>query len=260
MSAFSRKGFNRRSVYDASYYSPEGPADTTRSAEVIVPLVTSLIEIKSVVDVGCGTGTWLAVFRQHGVERILGLDGEYVKPEWLRIPRDCFRATDLSKPFQLDERFDLAVCLEVAEHLPKKYSEEFVESLMRLAPVILFSAAIPCQGGIHHLNEQWPRYWKELFALHHYRMLDVIRKEFCKRPEIKFWHRQNIFLVVREDLISSHPDFQEAAEYADDLLLVHPDILERQMGVRSILQHLPGSLWRAARWRLRGVFWRRPGR
>jgi SAM-dependent methyltransferase len=247
MSPLFRKQDDRKRLYDASYYSSEGAADSQRSAEAVVPVVASFVEIGSVVDVGCGAGAWLAVFREHGAKRILGLDGDHIDPAWIRIPPDCFRAMDLSKPFRLDEEFDLAVSLEVAEHLPKKCAADLVESLVRLAPIILFSAAIPFQGGTYHVNEQWPPYWQTMFARHDYRMLDLVRKEIWKRPEIKYWYRQNIFLFVREGLIPSRPCFQEAIAYPDDLLLVHPDILQRQMGVSSLLKHLPGSVWRAAR-------------
>lgn len=151
------------SSYDAAYYGPNGPAENRDSAQHVVPLVSSLIHPSSVVDVGCGSGAWLDVFRKHGASRILGLDGYNVDPAWLCIPQDCFRALDLSKPFQVAEVFDLAVCLEVAEHLPKDAAPGFIQSLARLAPGVLFSAAVPLQGGTHHVNEQWPGYWQDLF-------------------------------------------------------------------------------------------------
>jgi SAM-dependent methyltransferase len=233
--------------YDSGYYGPDGPAENRDSAQHVVPLVSSLIHPSSVVDVGCGSGAWLDVFRQHGAARILGLDGPHVDPSWLCIPKCCFRAVDLSHPFQLAESFDLAVCLEVAEHLPKQSARGFIRSLVRLAPVVLFSAAVPLQGGTHHINEQWPAYWQDLFATHGYRMLDLIRKEIWSKPEVQFWYRQNILLFMREDLVKSQPRFQAAASLAGDLILMHREILERQFGLRALLRHLPRSAFRAAR-------------
>jgi hypothetical protein len=154
---------------------------------------------------------------------------------------------DLSQPFQLAEFFDLAICLEVAEHLPKQSAPGFIQSLARLAPVILFSAALPLQGGTHHVNEQWPAYWQDLFEKHGYRMLDLIRKEIWSKPEVQFWYRQNILLFVREDLVAARPSFQKAAALTADLILIHREILERQFGLRALLRHLPGSAFRAAR-------------
>lgn len=237
---------NHRS-YDAAYYGPNGPAENRDSAQHVVPLVSSLIHPSSVVDVGCGSGAWLDVFRRHGASRILGLDGYNVDPAWLCIPRDCFRALDLSKPFQVAEVFDLAVCLEVAEHLPKHAAPGFIQSLARVAPVVLFSAAVPLQGGTHHVNEQWPGFWQDLFEKQGYRMLDLIRKEIWTKPEVQFWYRQNIFLFVVEDWVASCPRFQEAAAFAGDLMLIHRDIWERQFGLRALLRQLPGSAFRAVR-------------
>src|SRR5271156_5680740 len=111
-----------------------------RSAEVILPLVSELLSVRSVVDVGCGEASWLSVFCELGVEEILGIDGEYVDRELLQIPEDRFRAVDLTKSFKLGRVFDLAMSLEVAEHLPAECASVFVESLCSLAPAVLFSA------------------------------------------------------------------------------------------------------------------------
>jgi SAM-dependent methyltransferase len=235
----------QKQLYGPSYYASDALDPELQSAGVIVPLVYSLVEPRSVVDVGCGVGRWLLAFRQIGTERILGLDGGYVDRSWLVIPPECFRPADLSQPFRVDEQFDLAVCLEVAEHLPKKSAKQFVESLVRLAPVILFSAAIPHQRGTHHINEQWPEYWEVMFRAHDYSKLDLIRKLIWKNPDVKFWYRQNIFFYVRKDLVRTKPEFAEAAKFADDLLLVHPEILERHFGVRSTLKVLPSRVWKA---------------
>ena len=139
--------------YDRVFY--EGHADKARSsAEAIVPVVMELVAPTSVVDLGCGLGTWLATFGRHGVHDYLGVDGEWVERGMLEIAEDRFRTAQLDRPFRLDRRFDLAVSLEVAEHLPEHAASGFVDTLVRLAPCVLFSAAIPHQGGLRHLNEQ----------------------------------------------------------------------------------------------------------
>jgi SAM-dependent methyltransferase len=242
--------------YGSSYYAAEGLDPELRSPRVVVPLITSILRPRSVVDVGCGVGRWLSVFRENGIERIQGLDGQHIDAEWLVIPRECFSAIDLSQPFRLHEQFDLALCLEVAEHLPKESAKTIVQSLVCLAPVILFSAAIPFQGGTHHVNEQWPEYWQRLFREHHYQMIDLVRKHIWKNPDVKFWYRQNMFLYVRDDLTHSRPEFVEATQFADDLLLVHSEILERQLGVVPTLKALPVRIWKASRSRLRTLMTR----
>ena len=107
-----------------------------RSAREIVPLVLELIRPKSAIDVGCGVGTWLSVFRENGVEDICGVDGDYVNPQMLAIPAERFFPFDLTKPLSLGRQFDLVVSLEVAEHLPAEYATTFVRSLTRLGPVL----------------------------------------------------------------------------------------------------------------------------
>src|SRR5271170_1552361 len=123
-----------------------------QSAQVVVPLVLELIRPRSVIDVGCGRGAWLRAFRNGGVEHVRGIDGGYVDTASLLIPQECFSAVDLSKPFELFGRYDLAVCLEVGEHLRARMANVLVQQLTTIAPIILFSAAITGQGGIHHVN------------------------------------------------------------------------------------------------------------
>ena len=147
-------------VYTSEYFQTLRP-ESNLSAMAVIPLVLELYRPGSVVDVGCGLGGWLAAFQAYGVEDILGIDGDYVDRKMLDIPPEHFKAIDISRPFTLDRTYDLAVCLEVAEHLAPAHATDFVESLTRLAPVILFSAAIPLQGGTNHLNEQWPDYWTQ---------------------------------------------------------------------------------------------------
>jgi SAM-dependent methyltransferase len=195
-----------------------------RSADVLVPLVLALVPARSVVDIGCGDGTWLSVFRKAGVADVLGLDGQYVGEGLLQIPRESFQAVDLKKPLSLSRSFDLAVSLEVAEHLPAACAASFVESLTRLAPAILFSAAIPYQGGNHHINEQWPENWAELFRKHGYLAIDCVRKRVWDNEAVEWWYAQNTILFARAELIESNRDLKVEFEQTNlgQLSLVHP--------------------------------------
>jgi SAM-dependent methyltransferase len=165
-----------------------------RSARLVVPMIMELVRPKRVVDVGCGRGTWLAAFRDHGAEEILGIDGEYVDRQRLEIAAHEFLACDLSSPIAIDRRFDLAVSLEVAEHLPEESADAFVALLTSLAPVVLFSAAIPGQGGTNHVNEQWPDYWAARFEYHGYHTCDYIRDRIWDNPDVEWWYAQNVLL------------------------------------------------------------------
>jgi SAM-dependent methyltransferase len=209
--------------YTKSFYE-QLRIGATRSAEAIVPLVLQVYPAHSVVDIGCGDGTWLAVFRKLGVDETLGIDGEHVDRDLLQIPQDRFQAFDLTKPFSLGRTFDLAVSLEVAEHLRADCAAAFVECLTRAAPVVLFSAAIPFQGGTHHVNEQWPGKWAALFQQHGYLPVDFIRKRIWQNDAVEWWYAQNTLLFVRENLIGKNARLKAEFEKTDlnQLCLVHP--------------------------------------
>jgi SAM-dependent methyltransferase len=219
-----------------SDYSPEFFADHVEkarsSAEAIVPHVLELVAPGSVVDFGCGVGTWLATFARHGVADYLGVDGEWVSPEMLEIPRERFVPARLDRPFELGRRFDLAVSLEVAEHLPESAASAFVRSVAEHAPCVLFSAAVPHQGGLHHLNEQWPEYWVELFAEYGHLVVDAIRPRIWTTPGVAFWYRQNTFLYARPEVLAAHPLLATARAHTNEKMLsvVHPRLLTHVAG------------------------------
>lgn len=211
-------------LYNQQFYENQLQG-SVESAQVVVPMIQNLIQPQSVVDVGCGVGSWLSVFDACGVEDYLGIDGDYVDQTMLLIPPSKFQAGDLSLPIHLTRTFDLAVSLEVAEHLPHDRAEQFVKTLTSLAPVILFSAAIPFQGGTGHVNEQWPEYWQTYFNQCGYSLFDVFRTHLWNNEAVQPWYRQNIFLYLREDKIEKYPRVKEAAEGQKSLPLsvVHPE-------------------------------------
>ena len=175
------------SIYNDEFFR-ESKKGSGLSADVIVPRVVQLCvphEVRSVVDVGCGLGSWLRVFQEHGASSVLGVDGDYVDRNALEIPQSCFRSHDLTTPLQIGRRFDLAVSLEVAEHLPPETADSFVDMLTGLAPVVLFSAAIPGQRGENHVNEQWPDFWAALFSMRHYAAIDCLRFGLLGDPRVE---------------------------------------------------------------------------
>ncbi len=152
--------------------------------------------MQSVVDFGCGRGAWLRAFQENGVERLLGIEGAAIDDTHQLVDAGCIQRRDIAKPISLARAYDLAVCLEVAEHLAADAGPVLVRSLTDSAPLVLFSAAIPGQGGTHHVNERWPFYWQELFDQQNFERLDPIRPRLRGLAEVKWWYRQNIFLFV----------------------------------------------------------------
>lgn len=206
-------------AYDAIFYANlhEG---ARRSARRVLPFVFDRIQPRTVVDFGCGSGAWLAEAEALGAAG-LGLDGPWVPQDALVIAADRFQEADLSKPIDLVRSFDLALCLEVAEHLPAKAAATLVGTLTRHAPAILFSAAIPGQGGTGHLNEAWPQVWCDLFAEAGFDGLDVLRQEIWNDPLIEPWYRQNLLLFMRRN---GNPVADKAKAQTAVLALIHPDI------------------------------------
>jgi SAM-dependent methyltransferase len=191
-------------AYDTYFYN-KLHVGSLKSAEIIVPLLINLINPKSVIDIGCGIGSWLSVFQKFGIDDIFGVDGDWVKKEMLLIPPEKFLALDLKKTFSLKRQFDLAISLEVAEHLPPSSAPLFVKSLASTAPVIFFSAAIPFQGGVNHLNEQWPDYWAHYFKEQGYMAIDCIRKQIWQNNDIDYFYAQNSLLFVKPEQLDIKP-------------------------------------------------------
>ena len=236
----------RMEDYDPSFYA-EGRKHALRSARRVVPWVVDALRPETVVDVGCGVGTWLSVFSQHGVGAVFGVDGAHVDVSALDIARGDFAPRDLSEDIALDRRFDLAMSVEVAEHLPASRAASFVAELCALAPVVLFSAAVPGQGGVHHVNEQWPTYWAAHFAREGFACVDAIRPRFRGDAEVSWWYQQNLFLFADAETLSATPPLAADA-VAEPEAWVHPTLVERnvhrmrlQNALLEILAHVPSG-------------------
>jgi 2-polyprenyl-3-methyl-5-hydroxy-6-metoxy-1,4-benzoquinol methylase len=189
------------------------------AAERVLPVLFSIFKPKSILDVGCGLGNWIEVAKKMGVEEVVGVDGSYVNRTLLKIDDKEFIEKDLTKPFDLNSKFDLAICLEVAEHLTETSADILIQSIVAHADVVMFSAAIPGQGGQNHINEQWPTYWQEIFEKYDYDMIDFFRPKIWNDNGIERWYRQNMFLVVKKGHSLSDQGSKEI------LSLVHPELL-----------------------------------
>ncbi len=216
----------------------EERSSSLKSAKIIVPLVLDLISPKSVVDVGCGTGEFLKVFLEKGVKDILGIDGFWIKKEKICIPKKNFKEKDLIYKININKNFDLAISLEVGEHLPKESAKDFVESLTNLSKIILFSSAIPLQGGAKHINEQWPEYWVKLFKSKNYVLIDCIREKIWSNKEIDPWYAQNTFLFVEKNFLKDKPKLKKEFEKTNQeiLSIIHPRIYLPKARIYDLLK------------------------
>ena len=190
------------------------------AAEQVLPILFETYNPTSIIDVGCGLGNWIEVAKRLTGAQIIGVDGNYVNRKLLKIDENEFVEQDLTKPFNLNKKFDLAICLEVAEHLPESSAVGFIQSITNHADVIMFSAALPGQGGQNHINEQWPSYWQEHFNNCGFEMIDFFRFKIWNNSKIEYWYKQNLFLVVRKGHKLAKNELENTYS------LVHPELLE----------------------------------
>jgi SAM-dependent methyltransferase len=206
--------------YDPAFFDWQA-ARAEQSARVVVPKLIELVSPRSVVDLGCGTGAWLQVFREHGVEDVLGIDGPYIDRSRLRIPAETFVAADIGAPPALERRFDLALTLESVHCAAPDAAETIVHALTTYAPVVYFSSAVPSQGGGPGPNRQWPQYWSDLFAREGFRCFDLLRTDLWEDPQVDWWYAQNGLIFAREGALEGVEPTGPPLPLVHPLLLAH---------------------------------------
>ncbi len=208
-----------------------------RAAVVISDILQRWLAPSTLLDVGCGPGTFLDPFRAQGCTVVHGMDGRWsplagkradvALVDFASDPPDRWAA---ARPLP---RYDLVLSLEVAEHVRPALADAFLAFLAGSGDTIAFSAAIPLQGGQHHVNEQWPGYWISRFAAHGFAPFDILRLALWERREVPAWYRQNILLFFRGEI---PPRVREEGERLalrrlhQPMALVHPDFYERRLG------------------------------
>jgi hypothetical protein len=212
-----------KNFYDDDFYSEQENL-SLKSANEVLNIFFNVYKPKSVIDIGCGLGTWLSVCANKGIEDILGIDGDYVDKKRLYISPKKFISKDITNKIKLDRKFDLLISLEVAEHLQFERAKSFVDDLVNLSDVIMFSAALPYQGGTNHINENWPQFWSNLFHDHGYQLVDFFRPNIWDNQNIAFWYRQNTFLFVRK----TNPILKKLIKVSSNKLMplsvIHPEL------------------------------------
>lgn len=184
--------------YNDAFYAAQR-SGSQEAATAVVPAIVARYSPKSVVDVGCGVGVWLQAFAAHGVEDYLGIDGPFVDPSQRHIAVERFYAHDLREPLDIPRRFDVATCLEVAEHLDEGHARTLVQTLTGLANRVVFSAAIPFQGGTSHINEKWPSWWAALFQECGYHPDTQLRDELWATQTQDPWYIQNLVTFAADN-------------------------------------------------------------
>jgi SAM-dependent methyltransferase len=191
-------------TYDSLFYEyqREGSA---RSARALLPMVVDTLGVRSVLDVGCGAGAWLAAYCELGATDCVGVDGDYVDRALLLIDQGLFRPVDIAKSFDFERQFDLVQCLEVAEHVPRQACDTLIDNIARHGRKVLFSAAVPGQGGEGHINEQPYEFWRDMFASRGYRLFDFVRPKADGNQAIEPWYRYNVMFFAHDSIAGRLP-------------------------------------------------------
>lgn len=194
-----------------------------KSPKEIVPVLMDCFKPKSVVDFGCGIGTFVKVFKENGVNDVLGIDGEWVDKNKLQenISLEEFKTQHLDVPFSLNKKFDLAISLEVGEHLAENKAEIFIENITNASDTVVFSASLPLQGGQNHLNEQWLPYWIEKFEKRGYKFYDFLRPVFWDSENVFWWYAQNMVVFSKTELNVDLPNMPV-------LNVIHPKLFSNK--------------------------------
>lgn len=187
--------------YEGNFFAHESNSAKS-SSEVIMEYIVEKLKCNSVIDFGCGTGEWLNTAKLYGVNIVLGLDGMYAD-KYKVLGEEEFQGVDLTGEMEINEKFDLAISLEVAEHLPEESANNFIHNIVKCSDIVLFSAAQPHQGGTLHVNEQYPDYWVNIFQKYGYEIVDCIRKKFWNDPNVAFWYKQNMFIYCKKEIANS---------------------------------------------------------
>ena len=171
---------------------------TVAGACAALPHIFHAWRPKSMLDVGCGPGTWLKAALDLGISDVFGIDGVDVPEKEFLVPTSRRRIQNLTKSWNLGRRFQAVLCMEVAEHLSKLHASTLIDALVIHSDYIVFSAACPGQGGQHHVNCQWPAYWQALFNRRGFACSDEVRWRIWNDSRIEPWYRQNIFIARRD--------------------------------------------------------------
>ena len=189
-------------IYNADFYDANVEAPARRSAGNIAGSILCDFQAASVVDVGCGTGALLQALRDRGCT-VFGLEYSEAALSYCRARQLDVVKFDLEKrgAFSDGRSFDVAVSMEVGEHLPERVADSYVDLLARLAPVVVFTAAHPGQGGTDHVNEQPASYWIGKFRQRGFEHAEAETKRWSAQwqasGEVEWWYYQNLMIFRR---------------------------------------------------------------
>jgi hypothetical protein len=223
---------NIDNTYNDDFYTTLNKSSEVAS-KIYIDHLYQYLKPESVVDVGCGYAAWLKACKQCGSSKLTGIDGAWNNGDYVQSLGFDFISMNLDLINEPIPRHDLAISLEVAEHLKPSSSKNFVKSLTDTSNVVLFSAAFTNQGGTNHINERNPSFWGNMFNEFDYVAFDLFRENFWGDDRVGFWYRQNCFLYCKRNsneyqtLIDNNVRIINNLDFLD---CVHPDLYMTKCG------------------------------
>ena len=210
-----------KNIYNNQFY--KNAVNNYRSAQIILKILFEYYKPNSVIDIGCGIGSWLKAVKEFGIDNIKGVDCNEVDENSLFVPRKYIYIDNLELHKNVNnEKYDLLLNIEVAEHLHNSCSEDFIKMLVSYSDIILFSAAIPYQSGINHINCQPLQFWYNIFSKYDYVCFDFRDKLMDLYEDIASYYAQNILLYVHRDKSYKFNNFKLTNR---PILYYHPDFV-----------------------------------
>lgn len=209
--------------------------DSFKSAKGLLEILYKLYSAQSVADFGCGRGAWLTTCEMLGSRVLHGYDGPWVKKEKLYSNNIEFFPVNFEEKVVPRRRYDLAISVEVAEHISDKNADNFINMMNDASDVIIFGAAAKGQGGENHINEHWQSYWIGKFKKKGYICFDIFRSVLWKNSDVDWWYKQNTFLFVKENTLSG--DFSMGKLRSMESVIydiVHPDSFEYRLNLFNV--------------------------
>jgi 2-polyprenyl-3-methyl-5-hydroxy-6-metoxy-1,4-benzoquinol methylase len=201
---------------NAEFYQKTLRPDRQQSYKLLAKWIKRLTypEVTSVVDYGCGSGWLLHWLKSYGVPETVGVepckDAACVRNVTVDLGTATFKMNDavvesivtrsLKQRINLRRKFDLTLCIEVAEHIEEKYAATLIENITKHSDLLIFSAATPGQGGWGHVNEQPFEYWEEKLHAAGFNLNTVATnnfRDYLRTKKAKKWYVNNIAVFQR---------------------------------------------------------------
>jgi len=161
--------------------------------------IVSMFQPKSILDLGCGIGSYLEGALEGGCKDLYGIELNYDKAKKYITKNISFyiKSGDITKELNLKKKFDCVLSIEVAEHVEMSQVSFFINNIIRYAEkYILFTAAPPGQPGRGHINLKKKNFW-----IKYIEDKGVTYKDEIVQQCVKAWSDFNTPLYILQNLM-----------------------------------------------------------